>query len=419
MYALILALSALAMSPGEAVDAALARSPALDVAEARVAEARARLRGTTARLLPTVTVSGGVVAQTRIEVDLTDKLPEIPILDPSEVDPLLVQPGLQLQGRAELVQPLLALPAWLGRDAARQGIAVAQADVDADRVRVARSAVEAFHASAEAHAMLEDARRAEELAARLLEKGETLARLGAVAEADVLPFRRGHATARANLALAREAVLLADGVLGAVTGLSGAADPPPVPAVPPPIEEVLAAVDRPDLKAAARRVEAARALVGVERAAMYPSLALTAGAAAVTPTPDFGEELTWRVGVGATVPLFQGGAVGARVDESAARATAAEAAVRAMRDAAEIEVRMAHGALSRALASLAEQEEAVRLAARAVEAAERRLDEGGGSLLELHQARLEQVAAEVRRTRARAEAARAADLLALAARGTI
>src|SRR5690606_15219314 len=127
----------------------------------------------------------------------------------------------------------------------------------------------------------------------------------------------------------------------------------------------------------------------LERAGSLPTVALQAGAYGTTPAADLAEPLVWRVTVGAHVPLFQGGAVAARVDEQSARLQQAVAAERALREAAELEVRRAHGGLTRALASLAEQEEAVRLAAEAVTAAEARLDRGGGSLLDLHQARLE------------------------------
>jgi outer membrane protein len=125
------------------------------------------------------------------------------------------------------------------------------------------------------------------------------------------------------------------------------------------------------------------------------------------------------VGLGATIPIFQGGIVASRVDQARAAAHRARAGSRAAREAADLEVRQAHGALAQSLAVLEQQDEAVRLATEAVEAAERRAGEGGGSLLQLQQAQLELVAAEAQRTRARSAAARASDALRLAVKGEL
>jgi len=416
MLGLALALSALAMSPQEAVSAAVARAPMLDVADARVLEAEARLHEVRGGMYPTLSIRGSMVAQNLVEVDMTEKI-DLPFEIDSE--PITVQPGLQLQVGASLFQPIVAPQAWLGRDAAKAAVGVAEAERDADAVRIARRTLEAWHQAALAHAILDDARRTEELATRLAEKGDALLRLGAVSEADVLPFRRAVASARATTALAEEAVVTADGVLRTLTGLDGVADVPTVPGAPLPVEELIASMQRPDVVAAEQRAAAAEDRVGVERAGLYPTMGLTADAGTLTPPGDFLEPITWRVGLGANIPIFQGGRVGARVDGAAAVAQQAEAGERVVREAAEIEIRMAHGALASALATLVEQEEAVRLARDTTAAAERRVDQGGGTLLDLQQAQLEQYGAEFRLTRARSEAAMAADLLALAVKGSL
>lgn len=418
MWWYLLSAPAAAMTVGEAVDAALERSPMLAVSQARVEEAEARVGEAVGRLLPSAQVGGGVLFQTPIEVDLASSLP-IPVPDPSQLDPLVVAPGTQLQGNAEVVVPLLAPAGWAARRTARQGVAFAEEQVEADRQALTLRVLEAFYASVQAHAVLEDAERAEALAVRLLEKGRTLAELGAVSEVDVLPFERAVAQARANLALAREGVSAADGVLAQLTGLEGAAEAAEVPSEVPSLDALLAALDRPDLRAAEARADVARSQVGLARATGWPTVGVRGGVMAVTPAPDLGAELTWRVTVGAQVPLFQGGMVASRVRQARAQVSQAESGARALREAAEIEIRRAHGALSQALSSLAEQEEAVRLAKRSVQAAEARVDEGGGSLLQLQQAQLEEVAAEVLETRARSAAARASDMLQLVVAGVL
>jgi len=406
---------ALGMTVDEAVDAALARSAALEASAARIDEARGRVGEVTGGLLPSAQLAGAAIAQTSIDVDLAERLP-IPV---DGVEPLLVQPGTQLQGSADATVPLIAPAGWMARKAARRGLEVAELSAESDELAVTRSVVRAFHASAEAHAVLRDAEQAEALAARLLEKGELLAELGAVADDEVLPFERAHASARANVARAREGVIAADGVLRRLTGLAGAAEPAPVPEAAPNLDVLLDAIDRADLRAAEKGVEAARAAIDVARAGRWPVVAARAGVVAVDPAPDFAQDFVWRVSVGATVPVFQGGAVAGRVRQAKARAVMADAGQRALLEAAEIEVRSAHGALAQALSSLVEQEEAVRIAQQAVVAAERRVDEGGGSLLQLQQSQLEEAAAEVQRTRARSAAARAADLLELAVAGAL
>ncbi|MEM7789429.1 MAG: TolC family protein, partial [Bacteroidota bacterium] len=344
-------------------------------------------------------------------------LPFPPGSDP--IDPLLVQPGTQLQGSGVVDVPLLAPGGWAGRRAAQRGLALAEAGAESDALAVTRRVVQAFHASAEAYAVLADAERAEALAGRLLEKGRLLAELGAVAADEVLPFERAHASARANVARAREGVVAADGVLERLTGLKGPARPGAVPDEAPPLDALLATVDRADLREADQAVDATRSAIAVARAGRLPTVGAQGSVVAVDPAPDFGATLIWRVSVGATVPVFQGGAVSGRVRQAKARAAAADAGRRALQEGAEIEIRSAHGALAQALSSLSEQQEAVRLAEAAVAAAERRVDEGGGSLLQLQQAQLEEAAAEVQRTRARSAAARAADLLDLAVAGAL
>ena len=63
MFALVVALSAFGMSPREAVDAAVARSPALDASDARISEAEARLHEVNGGLLPRLSLRGSMVSR--------------------------------------------------------------------------------------------------------------------------------------------------------------------------------------------------------------------------------------------------------------------------------------------------------------------------------------------------------------------
>lgn len=408
-----------AMTVDEAVAGAVARSPAVALSAARVAEAEARVREASARLLPTVTATGAAVAQNEIEFSFADQLPPLPLLDPAAIEPTVIQPGFQVMGGVEAVQPLLAPTAWSARAAAKDGAALAEADAEAARTAVITAAVSAWHASVQAHALIDDATEALELAERLSELGDAMLEHGVASADEVLPFRRAVATAEGNLAVARAAAETADGVLQQLSGLEGAATPGALDTEVPSIDGLLSQLDRPDLEAAERRADAAESMRAVERSGWYPVVVARAGITAVEPAPDLGTSPNWRVMVGATVPLFQGGAVAARTSGASARMSQAQAAEAVARERAELEVRRAHGALARALASLAEHTEASRLAGEAVAAAERRLDGGGGSLLAVHQAMADQIAADARGTAARAEAGRARDALALAVWGRL
>ncbi|MCB9690277.1 MAG: TolC family protein [Alphaproteobacteria bacterium] len=403
-----------AMGLEEALDAAVARSPSADLAAARVAEAEARVREARGHLLPSATIAGGAVVQRKITVNLADNLPDIPLIDPTQLQPLVVVPQAQLQARAEVVQPLVAPAAWAGGAAAREGVALARADGAVLDVQVQRAVVGAWHASAEAHALVGDAAAGVELAQRLLERGRALVDAGVASEDQLLGFQRAEAVAEGNLAVATVAAEAADGVLDQLTGLDGAADGREPPADVPDLAGLLARMDRADLEQSRVRVVAAEAGMRVEERSAWPILAARGSVAAATPAPDLGAPVVWNVQLAATVPLLQGGVTRARVAGADERVAQASAAVRAARELAEIEVRRAHGDLARAIAALASREKALDLAEQAVAAAERRLGDGGGSLLAVQQAQAEQIVARAELTRARADASRAADLLDLA-----
>ncbi|HUL77551.1 MAG TPA: TolC family protein [Vicinamibacteria bacterium] len=100
------------------------------------------------------------------------------------------------------------------------------------------------------------------------------------------------------------------------------ADPMPVaPGVPMSVEAAVdrAWADRPDLKAARARVEAAEALRKSAQGEGWPSLAVSGDYGAIGNDVP-GALATYTVGAALRVPLFEGGRVRARVREAEARA---------------------------------------------------------------------------------------------------
>ncbi|MBN1336465.1 MAG: TolC family protein [Deltaproteobacteria bacterium] len=409
-----------------AVEAALARAPISDLATARVDEAEARVRTVSAPLLPSVEATGAAVWQNEVVLDLKDQfmtlaqavgLPVQPSMF-DDVDLPVVQPGFQWQAGAQVRQALLAPAAWLARRAAHEGALLASLEGEADRYALTGAVLEAWHASARHHALLEDARGAVAVAERAASLAETLVTHGVASEDQVLPSRSAVASAHAVEGRARAAAAAADATLALLTGLDDiSADPPDVPAETPSLATCLHRLERPDLAAAGARVDAADAVTSATRASALPVLGAGGGVVYLDPEPYLGDQWNWKVQVQLTMPLLQGGAVRARGDEAAARAAQARAAERALRERAQAEVIRLHGELAASLASLREHESAVDLARRAVTAAEARLNQGGGSLLALEQARGALATAELHRTLSRADAARASDLLDLATGG--
>jgi outer membrane protein, multidrug efflux system len=405
-----------AMTSREAVDAAVGRSPVMEVAEARVREAEARVGEVRANLLPQAAVSAyglfgpPVEASIELDPDIERKI--------GGMDPMVILHETQFLASGSLSVPLVTLQGWSAVALTKDAANLSRTEAEGERTRIAKATLEAWHTTYAAQSLLAEATRAKELATRLLEKGQKLVELGAIASQDLIPFRRAIATADAQVAGASAGLDAARGVLHLLTGLDGAPTEPTLPSAAPELAGLLSSMDRPDVRAAEERASVADGRTSMERKAMLPTLGLAAGGVLLEPAPELiDESFMWRIGAVLNVPLTQGGRVTAKANQAAAQADQAEAGARAIRELAEIEVRTAHGTLARALAVLEQQETAVQLGQEAVNAAEKKMGEGGGSLVQLQQLQLELIIAEAQRLTARADAAKAADLLTLAVHG--
>jgi len=423
--ALLLVAPALSMSLDDAMQAAAASSPVSAISRARVAEAHAQVRQATAYLLPEVNAAGASLWQNEVILDLSDPFllfaqqAGIP-MQPSAFDDVEwpeITPGQQWQIQVAGQQAILAPSAWLWRKAAQQGEALAEEEGEVDRYQLGGVVVEAWHASARHQALLADARAAPELGEHILQIAETLVANGVATEDQLIPARQALATARATVARAQAASQAADAALALVTARDEPADPFTVPPAPTSLEATLADMDRPDMRMAAQRSEAARAVIWAERGGAMPILGVTGKVFGLDPAPMIADDWNWQVQLGVTVPLVKGGAVAAKVDAAHAQLEMALAAERLVRDQAKLQAIKAHGELSAAMAALTERETALELAGQAVRAAELRLKEGTGTMLELQQGQAGVAEAQVRLTLAKADAAHAHDLLRQVTRG--
>jgi outer membrane protein len=359
----------------EAVSRALAASPRLARLQALDAAAEAQHRGAEAERWPQVDL--GASYERRSEV------PELSIVSPTQdpskpVEVITVFPNIQDNWR---LRAGVSMPVYTGgrissqveaagqaRTAAQQDLAAARADL----VLETRSAYWAFVTARASVRVLEETLTAFE--AHLVDAGNR-ERFGMAARNEVLAVQVERDRAELDLLRARSSADIAEANLRRLLDLAPetgvepteALEAPPAGTldVPALVERALGArADRASLSA---RTSAAEALVGAERGARLPQVALTAGyfyanpnRDIVPPTADWKD--TWDVGVGLTWNVFDGG-----------RRSAAEARARSQADAAREQLRELDRAIrlevtQRAL-ELRTAERQVAVAGRAVEAA--------------------------------------------------
>jgi len=417
--ALLFLSPALSMSLDQAVDAAAQTSPVAALADARIAESQAKVRQATAHMLPSVSAAGGSMWQNEVAMSIcypmykglqAGGLAVQPDMCDGFEDPV-INPAHQWQWQVQAQQALLAPQAYLWRKAAQQGASLADGQGDAELFQLEAYVVEAWHASARHQALLSDAREAEKLATHIAELAQTLVENGVATQDQMLQAQGAVATARATVARAEAASTAADAALSLMTGATASADAFTVPTSVPSLGETTSRMDRPDLALSDMQIDAAQSVVKAERGAAMPVLGVSGKVFGLDPAPLVYDDVNWNVMLGLTVPIVQGGAVMAKVDQAQAQVEMASAAKRLIRDQAELEIIRIHGELSASMASLTEREEALRLAGEAVEFAETRLREGSGSMLDLQTAHGGVAEARVRLTLAKADAAYAHDKL--------
>ncbi len=314
-------------------------------------------------------------------------------------------------------------------DELRAGLVVRQTLYDGSReARVRGSEAELRAASFLHHAALHDAALeielafAERLAARALvgvaegalrsaEAHADLARArqaaGVAARFDVLKAQTERADAELALVRARSDARVAQGRLCRAMGLRASeefeVEEPPsagaeeAVAVQALLEEALRG--RPEMRAAAERIESRRADVALADSGHLP--VVSAGAEYGWADREFGElRREWTAGIGVTLPLFSGFGPSYRGGRARAELARAEAEREALARDVELEAWTAH-------ARLAEARDAVEAARRLVEAAEEgaraaegRYRAGTGSIIELADSLRDRTAARARLVRA-------------------
>jgi NodT family efflux transporter outer membrane factor (OMF) lipoprotein len=160
---------------------------------------------------------------------------------------------------------------------------------------------------------------------------------GIAQRTDVLQAQTQLETTQANLVAMvaqrerlEHAIALLVGKAPAEFAIAAAPWNPGVPAVPLLVPSELLQ-RRPDISAAERAVAAANAQIGIQRAAYFPSVSLTAsagGVAATLPALLRASSSVWSLGVSVAQLVFDAGATGARVEGAQAERDAAIASYR-------------------------------------------------------------------------------------------
>ena len=316
------------------VGEALARNADIEIAVGRVAEADATLREAGAALWPEI---DGAASGSRSRVSAATAFPNPAPLVRNDVKASLGTAfevdfwGRLRRGRESAAAS--ALGSRYGRDVVRLSIAglVAQTyfairSLDA-QIRLADSTYDARKDS--------------------LDVARSRVRAGLASDLDVNQAQIALADASLQAKDLRRQRELAEHLLATIVGrLDLRVEPAPValpglPALPPlglPSELL---ERRPDVRQAEEQLAAANALIGVAKAAYFPTITLAAsygGESIALASTINGAARIWSAGAGALMPLLDWGRVGARVDEATARKAQALAGYRKSTETAFREV---------------------------------------------------------------------------------
>lgn len=376
------------------------RSPTVDIAAARVAQARAAAGSARASLWPSF---GLGLSATRVRQPVTTQ-PAAP-----------VTPGAPAAPSGSTSQAIELTTAQAGLDAAweidlfgarRQALSAAQARVRAGelqwhdaRISLAAEVAQAYvglrACEAVAQLLEQQARsqsRSAELTSQKVRVGFDAPATGALADAAAAESASRLGAQQAECDVLRQALVLLTGLpLETLQPrLAGGTARLPQPQAFT-VREVPAQAlsQRPDVRAAQEAVAAAAADLGSARAQRWPVLRLVGTLAAVA-TEVAGVRVnssSWSIGPALQVPLFDGGLRASNVDAASARYDEARAqfelqARRAVREVEESLIR-----LDAAHRRTADAQRAAQGFAEHFRAAEQRWEVGAGSLIDMEDAR--------------------------------
>ncbi len=387
------------------VAGAIAKNPARSISRAALLTAESDRLRAASNLLPTV----------RAQASYTYNQYESFFFSPDPIDPvnnpptkILIAPHDTQEAFVTARLPLLDVPTLARWRGARAGATAAEHDDAVSEQDVALAAARAYYAAVAASQVVHAAERAKAVADENLRI--VTARLAAGATTPLNQQRADFEVARAEQVVieARRQWLSARRALASISGLP---EPDALSAPPPSIEALPAEADllakalasRPDLAAAATRVDVARRARTASWAQYAPTVSATGTERYTNATGFSGRETSWTVGVTAEWLLFDAGSRVADVRLAKASILRAEAQAESQRSAVRDEVHNAWLDVDAARAKLAAARRGDEVAQRAADEARARFKAGTSTQLELIQADRDRLQAEVDRIRAESD----------------
>ncbi|WP_200193986.1 TolC family outer membrane protein [Halorhodospira abdelmalekii] len=291
---------------------------------------RAERREALAGLLPSLVLSG--------EIRRTSREEERAIDPPDEAegrDRTFTQEQYQLF----LSQPLFDLPVWHRWQGSRHNITAGEAELEARRQELIHRVAEAYLGVLGAQAELTLQERELESVAGALRQAEALFDEAQVSRSQLEQARARHDTVRADkiraegeLEVARERLSeLTDRRHGMLAELSAEAELPPLEPFDLDVWLEHAYAGNPRIVAARAQLDGAGRQVQSARAERYPAVDLVGGYTRFDDMSDVDSDVPspaeetarklddWYIGVRVQVPLYEGGAVGARTRSAESR----------------------------------------------------------------------------------------------------
>jgi len=299
----------------ELVAATQANNADMRLAAARVQEAEGALREASGSLYPEV--KGGVSASRSRVSQNTVPTPIAPLVRPQQQ--ILLSTGYELDfwGRVSRLN-----------EAARASLLGTQNARDVVALTLASAAAQTYFGLRSLDAQLAVLERSIKTRSDSLDIARVRLNSGLASELDVYQAQGALSDALVQRRDTERQRAILQGQLGQLTGRLALKIAPgdlftlPVPPTPPaglPSELI---DRRPDIRSAEQALIAANAQIGVARAALFPSINLTAGLG--TQSAQFsdlliGSSRIWSAGLGLDLPIFDGGRRSARVDQASAR----------------------------------------------------------------------------------------------------
>lgn len=351
-FALAFCAPAVPLTLEEAYKAALGRAEVAAISDEQLIQARERYAQARGSLFPSLSFNATYQRQDQGDTGSSATRAF------GQVD----QTTLRIVGRQPLFQ---GLREYAGLSQAKALTKASEADVNEARRLLFNELADAYYLTLSNSKEHENLTELVALAERRLEELRDRRRIGRTRVSEVLALTTQlkqliaqKAAAEGQLAAARDTLSFYTGIEDPVPTDKAAAIEPL-----PPLGAYLKEGDaRPDVKAAAFRVEAAESGIWVARGGHLPTLDISGNY--YFKRPGVLQNVKWDFIVGFTLPLFQGGLISAQTAEAAAIARQARLTESRARRLVELEMRRSHDLLR----ALAQQ---IKALAESVNAAER------------------------------------------------